>query len=588
MYIAVAQINPTTGALRENATMMLDVMEGLARSPYPPDLVVFPAFALTGCPLDGMAFFTAFAAECLDVTRMLIAQAPLPCLFGSTVPVALEWGSHFVDADVIYCKGGVGGSLGFSEEFAPHFDDISPCVKANIDGVNTAIMLGEYPENGTDLADCDLIVVLQAKDYRGVDYMNQSSANLTGLRMLAQQADAWLVVANLVGAQDDLIFDGGSLVINPAGSVQMAAPVFTPGLIECNLTFGRQTRQPRAGGGLRFDLGAAIAGDRVSLKPCLPYEATWRAITLATRDYVMKNGFTDVVIGLSGGIDSALTAALATDALGANQVHGVIMPSAFSADTSRTDALELAERLNIHCLEIPINAPVGAVQAAMQGKLGFSGSELANQNLQARMRMVYLMHLSNSYGWLLLNTGNKSETATGFSTLYGDTAGAYAPFGNVYKTEIYELARWRNQQGAVIPEAIMVKPPSAELYAGQLDTDSLPPYEVLDRILRLHIEDRMGVDQIVDIVANTPQGDPVDPELVERVLLLVRQSEFKRRQEPMAPRIGNVDMTTMRNWPVTNGFIDHFRNIKDPMATDELLRLLRSWRRPDGWGFMAN
>jgi NAD+ synthase (glutamine-hydrolysing) len=208
--------------------------------------------------------------------------------------------------------------------------------------------------------------------------------------------------------------------------------------------------------------------------------------------------------------------------------------------------------------------------------------------MQARVRMLYLMHLSNTLGWMLLNTSNKSECAMGYSTMYGDTAGAFAPFGNVYKTDIYGMAEWRNQRDEVIPQSIINKAPTAELAPGQLDTDNLPPYEILDRILRLHIEDKMGLDQILNIFANTPAVDPIDPELVGEVLRKVSQSEYKRRQEPLAPNLGSVDMTTNRAWPLTNGFTDRNRGLSERDPATDLIDRLKNSGRPDGWGFMAN
>ncbi|MCL2151283.1 MAG: NAD(+) synthase [Coriobacteriia bacterium] len=592
MYIAIAQNNPTTGALEQNAQSIIDTVGELAESAYPPDLVIFPAFALTGTPLDGLAFSTAFNAECLDQAQRVIQEAKLPCLFGSVMPHPMIPTGHFAEAEVVYCGGGQGGALGFSDIDEHYTTDYFPeYIRVKINQLIVAIFLNSFPDlDENDLDDCDLIIAMMAKEYRGTTTLLTSAQHVEELRRIARQARAWLVVVNLVGGQDDVVFDGGSLVLDPQGSIQASAPVFSDEVLTCNLTFGRRARAAAA----RSHDEAAEAGrspdipSRQPTRPLMPYEADWQAIQLATHDFVVKNGFSDVVIGLSGGIDSAATAALAVDALGPKQVHALWMPAAHSPESSRLDALELSQNLGIEMLYLPISDPQQAVEQVMQEMTGSPGSDLARQNLQARLRMVYLMHLSNTLGWLPLNTNNKSEAATGYSTLYGDSAGAFAPFGNIYKTDVYGLARWRNQQSAVIPESILNKPPSAELFAGQLDTDSLPPYDVLDHILRLHIEDGLGIDQIIDIIDNSPAGDPVAPELIADVLQRVSKSEFKRRQEPIAPNLGSVDITNFRSWPLTNGFQDRNRGLNEATDIERYLEMVQDWNRPEGWGFLAN
>jgi NAD+ synthase (glutamine-hydrolysing) len=345
---------------------------------------------------------------------------------------------------------------------------------------------------------------------------------------------------------------------------------------------------PQSGDGGNTPSGKTILEDSYIVKPLLPYEADWKALELSIRDYVTKNGFTDVVIGLSGGIDSAVTATLAVDALGSEHVHGVLMPGPYSSEGSITDSIEFAQNLAISTTTLPITKPLEAFTELSSEVLGQEGSFLAKQNIQARIRTVLLMHLSNTFGWLLLNTGNKSEAAMGFSTLYGDTAGALAPLGNVYKTDVYGLAQWRNEQHVAIPLAIIEKEPSAELYDGQKDEDSLPPYELLDRILRLHIEEGMGVDQILTAALEDPAGETLTAALVEQVLNTIRSAEYKRRQEPLAPSLGFLDMGGDRDWPITNGFKDHHRDLKPDVALVDYLEMIRSWKRPSGWEFLAN
>ena len=586
MYIAVVQNNPTTGALAANAQAMLAVVDQLADAAYPPDLVVFPAYAMSGYPLDGLAYSTAFGAACLDSIQSFIQSAKLPCLFGSVTPQSIGW-RHFSEAEAIYCQNGRGGALGFTAPSGMAFEQ-PHYIQVKMDNLKVAIFMDSYPDYSNDYLENDLLIILLAKEYEGAESLTSSSERLNELRLTARDAQAWVVLANLVGGQDDVVFDGGSLVISPDGSVQQAAPLFDTGIIFCNLTSANPAVLPASESDPHAAVLAAQSKDRVTLKSPVANEADWQALVLSTRDYVLKNGFSEVALGISGGIDSALTATLAVDALGAENVHGLLMPSLYTDPVSVRDAQALAKNLGIATLEMPITEPVQAVEAVVQATIGEPGSDTARQNLQARMRMVYLMHLSNSFDWLVLNTTNKSEAAMGYSTLYGDTAGAFSPFGNTYKTEVYELARWRNQRQAVIPLSILEKAPSGELYAGQLDTDRLPPYEVLDRILRLHIEDRMGIDEIIDIVQNTPAGDPIAASLVSQVLAQVSRSEFKRRQEPLAPSIGSVDMNRQRAWPVTNGFIDQYRDIQGSLETLDLMNMLQDWERPEGWGFLAN
>jgi NAD+ synthetase len=573
--------------MRDNAERALARLDALAASPYPPDLVIFPAFALTGTPVGGLCFSDAFAAECLDVAHAFAQKAPLPTLIGTLIPRPLEEVRGFIsEPEALLCREGTGGTLGFVDtgnDWGPA--RYAASVTTVIDGHTISVLLDDYPEPEDDFSDSEIVILMLAKEYRGTNTMFTASEQMGLLREFARRNAAWVVVANLVGAQDDSVYDGASVVLKPDGTVVQAAEPFVEEVVTYNISFARpaQAVQAAVGSGAtqRFE-------DSHLVKPLLPYEADWRALELSVRDYVHKNGFSDVVIGLSGGIDSAVTATLAVDALGAEHVHGVLMPGPHSSPGSVADATELAEKLGIDTLTLPITEPLEAFRALSQEVLGQEGSFLARQNIQARIRTIHLMHLSNTFNWLLLNTGNKSEAAMGFSTLYGDTAGALAPLGNVYKTDVYGLALWRNERSSVIPPAILEKPPSAELYDGQRDDDTLPPYEQLDRILRPHIEEGMGVDQIVEYLRQEPDNEWVSEELVEQVLDSVRAAEYKRRQEPLAPSLGYLDMGMDRDWPLTNGFKDHYRDLKPDVSLSEYLGMIHSWKRPDGWDFLAN
>jgi NAD+ synthase (glutamine-hydrolysing) len=404
-------------------------------------------------------------------------------------------------------------------------------------------------------------------------------------RMLATRAaDSGAIVAyvNLVGGQDELIFDGSSTIFDEEGELLARGKAFTPDLLLADLdieaVFRTRLHDPRrrkerlgaSSETLPIVVSPARAGAGASARPAPPIataprlgpasrvepplsrvEEAYRALVLGVRDYARKNGFAEVVIGLSGGIDSALTAVVAADALGAAHVLGVAMPSRYSTAGSRDDARALAEQLGIRLLTLPIEGMFAAALETLREPFAAgppSASTLAEENLQARIRGNLLMALSNRSGALVLTTGNKSEMATGYATLYGDMAGGFAVLKDVRKTLVYELARWRNTQDdtAVIPASTIEKPPSAELRPDQRDTDSLPPYPVLDPILRAYVEEDRDFDQIVAL--------GFDPEIVRRVLALVDRSEYKRRQAPPGIKITPRAFGRDRRLPLTSAY----------------------------------
>jgi NAD+ synthase (glutamine-hydrolysing) len=370
---------------------------------------------------------------------------------------------------------------------------------------------------------------------------------------------------NQYGGQDELVFDGQSAYVDPQGRTLARAGAFAEELllVDLNLEEGATARlsdRPRRSP--VSDIRPELRVRRVQVTDRLPdpgppagrrlsptlgtEEEVYRALVTATHDYVGKNGFSSVLIGLSGGIDSSLVAAVATDALGRERVTGVAMPSAYSSEGSVADARAVAANLGIRLLVLPIVEPVEAFLSVL--KEPFAGTEegIAEENVQARARGVLLMGLSNKFGSLVLNTGNKSELAVGYCTLYGDMAGGFAVIKDVPKTLVYELARWRNEAGVVIPQSVLDKPPSAELRPGQRDSDSLPPYEVLDPVLEGYVEGDLSVDELVT------QG--FDRELVERVIRLVDGAEYKRRQAPPGPKVTGRAFGKDRRLPITNRF----------------------------------
>ncbi len=387
----------------------------------------------------------------------------------------------------------------------------------------------------------------------------------------AREAGAALAYANMVGGQDELIFDGDSILVAADGALLARGPQFEEALVVADLDLPAAPEPPAADQPVDAGDGTVITIKRVTLPPVAGLQArrnraelerpgrcwprlsdpaeVYGALVLGVRDYVRKNGFRSVILALSGGIDSALTATIAADAIGPDRVHVVLMPSRYSSDHSVTDAEDLVRRQGLHALTIPIAAMVDAFGKEL-APAGFPDIGLPAENLQARVRGVVLMGLSNADGHLVLTTGNKSELATGYSTLYGDSAGGFGPIKDVPKTLVWELSRWRNAEasrlGATppIPENSITKPPSAELAPGQMDTDSLPPYEVLDALLDDYVEKDMGTAELI--------AAGHDPELVERVVRLVDAAEYKRRQYPPGPKISQKNFGRDRRLPITN------------------------------------
>ena len=370
------------------------------------------------------------------------------------------------------------------------------------------------------------------------------------VRHHATLGNAWVAYCNVVGGQDEVVFDGDSMLAAPDGTIVARGAQFEPDLVLSDIEVDDHPLPPQTpalAGSSRPRPELPARGERRHLDDTAE---VWAALVLATRDYVHRNGFTDAVLGLSGGIDSAVTAAIAVEALGAEHVTGVAMPSPYSSEHSLTDAKALAGNLGCRYLELPIVEPLTA-SAAVLGDLvatGFGGDTapgVAYENLQSRLRGLLLMALSNEHGAIVLTTGNKSEYAVGYATLYGDMAGGFAPLKDVPKLLVYDLARWRNATDReLIPTSTIVKPPSAELRPGQLDQDSLPPYEILDDIVHGYVVEDLGIDAIA------ARGH--DRDQVERVVQLIDHAEFKRRQAAPGPKITERAFGRDRRVPITN------------------------------------
>jgi len=569
LRLAGAQINPVVGDVDGNVERILAAYRQAAEQRA--HLVVFPELAVTGYPPEDLVFKPSFlAASRAGVERVAAGIGDAAAAVGFVEPTH----AGPANAAALCHRGRVLGvyhkvllpNYGvFDEE--RYFVPGTEVLLASFGAVEVAVTICEDlwfpwgPMASAAAAGAEVVVSLNASPYR----LEKGDRLAPMLATRAADHGAHLFWVNQVGGQDELVFDGQSAYVDPQGRVLAKADAFTEELLVVDLTLeegatARLSDRPRRSPAT--DPRPALAVKRVRVTEQLPdpgppaerrlaaplgvEEEVYRALVTATRDYVRKNGFDTVHVGLSGGIDSSLVATVAADALGRDQVVGVAMPSSYSSESSVTDARALAGALGIRLLVLPVSDPVEGFLAVL--KEPFAGTEpgVAEENLQARVRGTLLMSLSNKLGSLVLTTGNKSELAVGYCTLYGDMAGGFAVIRDVPKTLVYALARWRNGAGVVIPPAVLDKPPSAELRPGQLDTDSLPPYEVLDPILEGYVEDDASVDELV--------AAGFDREVVERVVRLVDGAEYKRRQAPPGPKITGRSFGKDRRLPITSRF----------------------------------
>jgi NAD+ synthase (glutamine-hydrolysing) len=564
LRVAAAQINVTVGDLAGNVERILAAID--AAEAAGADLVALPELAVTGYPPEDLLLRPAFVAEAGRALEKVAART------GQTVAVV---GFPLAERDLsnaaAICAGGAVRGMyrkwllpnyGVFDEaryFTPNEDPGSLFV---VNGVRVAVSICEDiwsptgPIGAQAAGGAELAVNINASPY----YEGRLAERETMVATRAADHSVPILYVNLVGGQDELVFDGGSAVYDESGHIVARARQFEEDLLVVDLdvqpTFRKRLLDPR-GRPSRPPLPevhisearppATEPASRPRLESHLSTEEeVWSALRVGTGDYVRKNRFSDVVIGLSGGIDSSVVAAVAVDALGAEHVTGVLMPSRFSSDHSLTDAEELAANLGIRTMTIPIEEAHRAFLDLLAEPFEGRQPGLAEENLQARIRGTLLMTLSNKFNWLVLTTGNKSEMATGYSTLYGDMAGGFAVIKDVEKTLVYRLARWRNRNGIVIPTNVLEKPPSAELAPGQVDADSLPPYDVLDPILEGYVEGDRSVTEL--------EADGFDPATVRRVARLVDLSEYKRRQAPPGVRVSPKAFGKDRRLPITNGW----------------------------------
>jgi NAD+ synthase (glutamine-hydrolysing) len=554
MRIALAQVNAKVGDIAGNAgEVRARVAEAASRGVQ---LAAFPEMMLTGYPVEDLAlrpsFQRASAAAAEQLARDIDADGngEVICVVGylafNTAPLNAVAVMHRGSVVATYVKHHLPNYGVFDE--ARYFRSGSEPLLLRIDDVTVSVAICEdlWQEGGpvewARAADAGLLLVVNASPYeRGKD-----DSRLALCRLRALEAGCSLAYVNLVGAQDELVFDGDSIIVGPGGDVIARASRFRPVLMVADIEV---PTSPAPAASVAMTSGAWPAGivERPGVSARMTeLEEVYSALVLGLADYVGKNGFRSVILGLSGGIDSALVAAIACDAIGADRVFGVSMPSVYSSEHSKDDAHDLAGRCGLSIRTVAI-APM--VEAFLES-LTLTG--LAEENLQARVRGITLMGISNEEGHLVLSTGNKSELSVGYSTLYGDSAGGFGPIKDVSKTLVWELSRWRNafaeEQGQTppIPPSSIDKPPSAELRPGQVDSDSLPDYAVLDAILEGYVSGDQGAAELV--------AAGFDQALVERVLRMTDAAEYKRRQFPPGTKISLRAFGRDRRLPITNGW----------------------------------
>jgi NAD+ synthase (glutamine-hydrolysing) len=551
--VAMAQINPTVGDIGGNQRLVLDAIEE-ARS-MGAQVLAAPELVVTGYPPEDLVLKRDFIAANVRAIRTIgESSGDLLVIAGFVDPgrdrlynaAAICHGGRVV---AIYRKHLLPNYGVFDERryFEPGRGHTLIDTPEGIIGV--CVCEDAWSERGPVVSQGDagaqIVININASPY----HKNKLAERKEMLGKRARRARSSIVYVNAVGGQDELVFDGGSVVIDAEGRPVSAFPQFQEliALVDAPLGVGGSARHPAV---RRIPLSLRPASGSIDVSeptPLKPAEEIYKALCLGLADYVEKNGFKNVVIGLSGGIDSTLTAAIAADALGPDRVLGVAMPSEYSTSHSVDDAKALAANLGIEMLQVPIARPYAAYLAIFDETFGPSEMGLAEENLQARIRGNILMAISNRYGHLVLATGNKSEMACGYATLYGDMAGGFALLKDVFKTEVYELAHYRNSVSDVIPENVLTKPPSAELRPGQKDSDSLPPYDELDPILEAYIEEDADAAGIV------ARGN--ERETVERVIALVDRAEYKRRQAPPGPKVTTKAFGRDRRLPITNRWV---------------------------------
>jgi NAD+ synthase (glutamine-hydrolysing) len=533
----MAQLDLVVGDVQGNTSRVIEAAIR-ARDEFHADLVMVPELAVSGYPPEDLLFHQGLRAQVAHSIERLKSE-----LRGITLVAGFpeyEESRIFNSAVVIrdgvvlanHRKACLPNYRVFDEK--RYFTAGTLATTVELNGIKTGILVCEdvwepEPAAAARRAGAEVLLVINASPYE-VNKQIQRERDVVGRRVA--ETGLPLLFVNLIGGQDELVFDGNSFVMNARGEVTLRAPAFTEGLYAVDL---------------EADTGGGIEPKPGSLSPLQgEEESVYGALVLGTRDYVNKHRFPGVVLGLSGGVDSALTLCIAVDALGPDRVHSVAMPSRYTSQMSKDDAALQASWLKVKHSEISIEGMFEATLAALKHEFAGRPPDTAEENIQSRCRGVLLMGISNKTGRMLLTTGNKSEMAVGYATLYGDMAGGFAPIKDCSKLLVYRLAAWRNAQSQVIPARVIERPPSAELRPDQKDTDSLPPYEVLDPILEAFIEEDLSVDQIA--------ARGFDQPTVGRILDLVKRNEYKRRQAPPGVRVSGRAFGRDWRYPITSGY----------------------------------
>ncbi len=559
--IALAQINSTVGDLAGNQEKIADYIQQ-ARD-HKADIVAFPELAISGYPPEDLLYKGHFVKDNLRVLKSLIKETDgLTAIVGF---VAADQNKNLYNAAAVIHRGRLIDVV-YKQDLPNYgvFDEkryFKPSKAFHLYSLGQNFFSVNICE---DIWKDDGLAVLQAKAGSQLLINISSSPYHHGkvklregmLRRRAKQTKAFIAYANLIGGQDELVFDGGSLILNPKGEILFRARQFSEDLLLADLEIPPSRKIKAAPKSKVIALkNAEIREDKTAIKRHFypPLEAPaeiYQALVLGTRDYVLKNGFQKVVVGLSGGIDSSLVAVVACDAIGKDNVVGVSLPSQYSSQETRSDAKSLADNLGIQFISVPIEGIFNTYLFALRQEFAGRGFDVTEENLQARIRGNILMALSNKFGWLVLTTGNKSEIAVGYCTLYGDMSGGFAVIKDVPKTKVYELARYRNQKGSkpLIPESVLNRPPTAELRENQKDEDSLPPYETLDPILKSYIENHSSFKKMLKKYRGKEEG------VLKKVISLVDKSEYKRRQAP--PGVKITSRAFGKDWrlPITNKY----------------------------------
>ena len=586
--LALAQINPTVGDIPGNTAKILDYLERAREAQV--DLVAFPEMATTGYPPEDLLFKTSFLNENVAAMQKVAAASKgIAVVLGYVNILSMDrgpdnMGPQITNAAALCHDGQLIDT--YHKIFLPnygvfdeqrYFQQGTVCPVYRIGGVAIGVSICEdiwYPVGPTTVqcqAGAELIVNINASPFH-------AGKRTFREEMIAQRAsDHGLAVAyvNTVGGQDELVFDGGSIICDATGKLVTRGPAFQECLLITELEFTDAQSQRKqgppgttaaaveaVGSPKTVMVSEAAAVERTSIQDTsiLPAmegpEEVYRALVMGTGDYLRKSGFSKALVGLSGGVDSALTATVAVDALGKENVVGITMPSRYSSEGSISDSQTLADNLGLDLWEVPIEPAHHAFTDMLEERFKGTEANVAEENVQARVRGNVLMTVANKFGWIVLTTGNKSEMAMGYATLYGDMAGGFAVLKDVPKTTVYELCRWRNQHGQsfgtaddVIPEAIIDKAPSAELREDQLDADSLPPYEILDPVVKAYVEDDCSYQ---DMVAHG-----FDPQVVQQVISAVDRNEYKRRQAPPGVKITPRAFGKDRRLPIVNRYRQH-------------------------------